>query len=188
MTPEPTSIGIVLRQIRLLKRGDSFLHGNSELCVLRAAFAETDDSQKTPVILEAYFPEAKSGKILPIAGNGLLIYGPGNPGSYVTYVIKIIESDKDIRESGQTLNELITSPKIDTILSTLKLNPTATIAASVIKSVLDIVSSAMIKNKTDDLFQAEGTVFRGSTPPYLLKKIQPVHNEYINAQIQVLPL
>jgi hypothetical protein len=72
-----------------------------------------------------------------VPDNAILLYGPENPGDFVTLNLALMESDADIRMAGENLDAFISDAANKTQASTLlAANPTVSVAIKVAEEML----------------------------------------------------
>jgi hypothetical protein len=182
-------IAIVVKQFQLLKKADSFLQKYSEPYIVSMAIDQ--DGANSPAIDFNIlpFPNVRKGDIIDFDGQGHLIYGPANPGEFVAYSILFMESDKDIRQVGETVQKIVKSSAVNIgAKAILKAVPTFGTAISLLREITSLVSKLMQENKDDELYRRNGTLLRDVTPPYDVLRTYTGQNDFIKSQVSVIPL
>ncbi len=183
-------IAITIPYFELKKSGD-ILGGLSEPYIISIAISESaiKDSASTLQLNNFYFPNIKKCSKVNFGGVGRVIYGPQNPGKFVTYSVLFMESDEDVRTAGENLSEFMNSVEIRTLSKVLSVaNPTYGAAAEVVRQIGSLVGKFMKKNKDDELFRVEGTLLRDTEPPYYIGDTYEAFNKFINCPIHVMPI
>lgn len=187
--PKKDNIAITLSYMKLLKSSDIFFDGYSEPYVLSLAIDAENAKNPTLYYQTIPFPKVKDGGSVSIMGDGLLLYGPKNPGAFVTLSALFMESDRDVRKMGGIINGIISSQAAELGLkAAIAANPGSAIAIAIIKELALYVSGALAKNGDDELFKIEGSFLRDQYSPYHVNHVYEYRNEYIGANINILPL
>ena len=122
-------------------------------------------------------------------GDGHIIYGPKQPGEFVAVSILIMESDRDIREIGTQVEEIVKSKAVDLgIKAIVATNPGAAATLGILKELTQIIAGLLKNNKDDELYRVEGTFLRDYMVPYHINRSYEVSNNYVNMNLNVLPL
>jgi hypothetical protein len=183
-------IAITIPEFRLKHSADG-LSPINEPYIITLSVDESGLSNSIPSIHfnAQTFPKTHIWSTVKFDGDGYLIYGPKNPGSFVSYSILFMESDNDVREFGKKMDSVLNNDAFKIILKTLTtVKPEVGIAVTVINSLLDIIAKQLINNKDDELFRVVGTFFRDKTPPYDILRTYSQENKYISYQTRIIPL
>ncbi|MBX7241543.1 MAG: hypothetical protein K1X92_07330 [Bacteroidia bacterium] len=183
-------IAITIPYFELKKSGD-FLGGMSEPYIISIAVSESTikDGSSTLHLNNFYFPNIKKCTRVNFGGVGRVIYGPQNPGKFVTYSILFMESDEDVRTAGENLSNFMNSTEIKAISKVLSFaNPTYGAAAEVVRQIGSLVGKFMKKNKDDELFRVEGTLLRDTEPPYYIGDTYESFNKFVYCPVHVMPV
>lgn len=184
--PDLDDVAITLTYLRLIKSSEAFIDKYSEPYLLSLAIDSSEDS--TPAILYNYlpFPKVRAGGSVAIMGDGLLLYGPRKPGEFITLTVMFMESDRDVRNMGQTLNDIISSKAAElSIGAIVSANPGSAAMVAIIKELALYVSGALKKNGDDELFKIEGSFLKAHFPPYHINHVYEFKNDYIGANINI---
>ncbi len=187
--PLVDDVAITLTYFKLLKSSEGFLDRYSEPWLLSLAI--DDNPENKPSILYNYlsFPKVKAGGSVAIAGDGLILYGPRNPGKFITLSAMFMESDRDVRDRGEQLHDIISGKAMElSIGAIISANPGAAAMVAIIKELGLYVSGVLRKNGDDELFKIEGSFLRGNYPPYHINHVYEYRNDYIGANINIRPL
>ena len=131
----------------------------------------------------------RKGNTVTFDGQGHLIYGPANPGEFVAYTILFMESDQDMRDLGQTIEDIIKSEALQGgIKDVLASNPTFSTASMVLLKLTGIIADRMKKNKDDELYRRNGTLLRDVEPPFDIQNTIVRENDFIKSRVSVVPL
>lgn len=135
------------------------------------------------------FPKVKKGDVITFDGQGHLIYGPANPGEFVAYTVLFMESDKDIRNLGNTIEGII---KIEAVQIGMKellsTNPSYSTASMLLLKLAELIASTMKKNKDDELYRRNGTLLRDTVTPFEIATSFDGGNDFIRSKVTVIPL
>jgi hypothetical protein len=135
------------------------------------------------------FPKVRKGDNVTFDGQGHLIYGPANPGEFVVYTILFMESDQDMRDLGQSIEDIIKSEALQSgMKDVLAANPTFSTSAMLLLKLSEIIADRMKKNKDDELYRRNGTLLRDVEPPYDISKTFEGENDFIKSRVSVVPL
>lgn len=182
------NIAVVIKQFTLKKKGDKFQR-YSEPYIVSMAIDENGANNPAIDFNVLSFPNVKKGDTVDFIGQGLLVYGPKNPGSFLAFSILFMESDQDIRDLGKTISEIVKSEAVKIgAKALLKAVPTYGTAINLLTSITEVVSNQMQKNKDDELYRRSGTLLRGVLPPYDILRVYKGENDYIDAHVSTIPL
>jgi hypothetical protein len=135
------------------------------------------------------FPKVRKGNTVTFDGQGHLIYGPANPGEFVAYTILFMESDQDMRDLGQDIEDIIKSEAVQGgIKDVLAANPTFSTASMVLLKLTEIIADRMKKNRDDELYRRNGTLLRDVEPPFDIQTTFERENDFIKSRVSVVPL
>ena len=174
-----------------LKKSGELLGGLSEPYIISIAISESGlkDTAASLQLNNFFFPNIRKCTKVNFGGVGRVIYGPQNPGKFVTYSVLFMESDQDIRKSGANLEEFMNTVEVKAITQALSLaNPTYGAVAEIVRQVSALIGRFMKKNKDDELFRVEGTLLRDTSPPYYIGDTYEAFNKYIACPIHVMPM
>lgn len=184
------SIAITIPHFEMKKSADIF-GGVSEPYIISISIDESGLSGAASNIhFNTFaFPNVKRLQQVKFGGVGRMIYGPQNPGKFVSYSILFMESDSDVRQAGEYLAEIFASPAAKVVTNALAIaNPTYAVAAKVVAELGTLVGKMMKKNKDDELFRIEGTLLQDTNPPYYIGDTFESFNKYIACPVNVIPL
>lgn len=184
------SIAITIPHFEMKKSADIF-GGVSEPYIISIAIDEAGLSvPASNVHFNTFaFPNVKKLQQVKFGGVGRMIYGPQNPGKFVSYCILFMESDSDMRQVGENLEEIFASPAAKVVTNALAIaNPTYAVVSNVVAQLGILVGKMMKKNKDDELFRVEGTLLRDTNPPYYIGDSFESFNKYIACPVHVIPL
>ena len=131
----------------------------------------------------------RKGDRISFDGQGHLIYGPANPGSFLAYSILFMESDRDLRETGDVVEEIMNSQAVEMGAKSLLLaNPGYAAAADILQKLISLIAKRLKANRDDELYRRNGTLLRDVTPPYDILRTYTSENDYIQMQTAIIPL
>lgn len=188
--PQQDAIAIAVPAFRV-RRGTDGLARYTEPYLVSLAIDEAGLANPEPVLHlnSLYFPKVAKWTWVNFGGQGRLIYGPKNPGSFVSYSVLFMENDSDVRKLGEMVEKVIKSTEAQTILGTLTAaNPTYQAATLVLTQLTALVAGMLKQNEDDELGRFEGTFFRDFTPPYNIGDQFTHQNDFITCPVKVIPL
>ncbi|MCG8475781.1 MAG: hypothetical protein MI784_09955 [Cytophagales bacterium] len=148
-------------------------------------------------IKNVFIPNMKRWSWHYFGGDGYLIYGPKNPGSYLSYAILYMESNKKSRNIGREIHEFLSSDKGKDSLETFAGLVTDNIAkfnvvTTALKGVADVLAFFLQNNGDKYLDFNCGTLFRdladGSEPYHAGEVMHRPPTHFIEDCIAVKPL
>lgn len=146
-------------------------------------------SQKSLDFNFAHYPQVRPKDTVEMLGNGHLVYGPKNPGSFVAVSVLVMESDHDMREFGDALTTVVKSKVADLGLSAiLATNPGAMVLVNILKELTALIAQGLAKDKDDPLMRTSGVFLRDMLVPYEVNRKFTRSNEYVDLDLQVVPL
>ncbi|TSE04358.1 hypothetical protein [Aquimarina algiphila] len=182
-------IAVVIKEFTLLKNADWFLHRYSEPYIISMAIDQGGANNPAIDFNILPFPNVKKGDIIQFDGHGHLVYGPKNPGEFLAYSVLFMESDKDIRDLGQLIEDIIKSDAasigVNALLSAVTTYATA---INVLTQLTSLLSKKMQENKDDELFRRNGTLLRDVDPPFDILRTYKGRNDYIESKVSIIPL
>ena len=187
--PHRDKIAVVLKEFTLKRKSDGLLDRFSEPYVVSMAIDE--NGAKSPAIDFNIlpFPNVKKGDTVSFDGQGHLIYGPNNPGQFLAYSLLFMESDRDIRNFGQMVEDILTSEAINSSAKVLlAATPTYSTALNVLQKIAELTAIQLQKNKDDELFRRNGTLLRDVIPSYDILRTYKSENRFIQMQTSIIPL
>ena len=187
--PLEDKIAVVVKDFQLKKKAEGVLNRYSEPYILSMAIDKSGASNPSIDFNILPYPKVRKGEIISFDGQGHLIYGPKNPGEFLAYTIIFMESDKDIRDKGNFIENIVKSEAAKAGLKAMLLaNPTYGTAFTVISKLTELVISTMKKNKDDELYRRSGTLLRDVEPAYDIMKTYTSENDFIKTNVSVIPL
>ena len=187
--PNSDDIAVVIKEFTLKKKADIFFDKYSEPYITSIAISEKDAQSGSLSFNSLPFPNVRKGDTLSFDGVGHLIYGPSNPGSFLAYSILFLESDKDVREFGATLESIVQSKAVKLGAKALMAAaPSYGTAAMLLQEITQFVAVQLKKNKDDELYRRNGTWLQDMIPPYDILRTFKGENDYISAKTSVIPL
>lgn len=187
--PETDKIAVVVKEFTLKKKSEVFFDKYSEPYIVSLAIDEKGASQPAIDFSVLPFPQVKKGDRVSFDGHGHLIYGPENPGAFLAYSILFMESDKDVRTFGKTLEEVVTAEAVKMgAKALLAAAPAYATAVNILQKLTTLMAIQLQKNKDDELFRRNGTLLRDVNPPYDILRTYESENDFIKMQTSVLPL
>lgn len=182
-------IAVVVKEFTLKRKSECFLDRYCEPYIVSVAIDKDGVKEQTIDFNIQPFPNVKRGDTIQFDGIGHLIYGPANPGEFVSYSILFMESDKDVNQLGDTILNFLKSEAIATGIKTfLVSNPTQAAIAEMIEELAKRIATEMKNNKDDELFRRNGTLLRDMNPPYDILRTYTSQNDFIKAKTAIIPL
>lgn len=189
------SIAVVIKKFWLLKNAERIWPskyneiGVISLAVDEHSLAKGEQSKPAIDFNVLPFPMIEAGDSISFEGQGHLIYGPKNPGSFLAYSMLFYECANDTQELGGLIEEIINSKATEVGLKTvLAANPAAGAILSVLTGLADVIAKNVKKTNNRELFRKGGTLFRDTTPPYDILRTYIRSNEWIWVETSITPL
>lgn len=187
--PQTDKIAVVIKEFTLKRKSEMFLDKYSEPYILSMAIDESGADNPAIDFNILPFPNVGEGGKVGFDGQGHLIYGPKNPGLFLTYSILFMESDKDVREFSKLVEDIVKSEAAKLCTKALLLAaPTYSTAITVLQKVSELITNQLNKNKDDVLYRRNGTLLRGVTPAYDILRSYKRGNDFIEAKTSIIPL
>lgn len=188
--PLKDNIAVVVKEFTLKKKADGPFQRYSEPYIVSMAIDQNGAKNPAIEFNVLPFPNVRKGQTVTFNGQGHLIYGPHNPGEFLVYSILYMESDRDIRNWGSDIEDIVKHEAISNSLQTvLAAAPTYLMAATVLTQLTNLVSIKMQQNRDDELFRQNGTLLRDFPPPYnILRTYTEQTNDFIAPVTSILPL
>lgn len=187
--PELDKIAVVVKEFTLKKKSDFFFDRYSEPYIVSLAIDEGGASNPSIDFNILPFPHVKKGDKITFDGQGHLIYGPENPGQFLAYSILFMESDKDVREFGKFLEEMMKSEAVNIgAKALLAAAPTYSTAITILQKLTELMAVQLQKNKDDELFRRNGTLLRDVIPAFDILRTYESENDFINTKTSIIPL
>ncbi|KAA1047670.1 hypothetical protein [Pseudocitrobacter sp. 73] len=135
------------------------------------------------------FPNVKVYERIITSDSTFSLYGPGNPGEFVTTTLMLMESDSDIRIVGQQLDDLIsgTAEEVGAVAA-LSGNPSAIAITALAQKILQGVAKVLQQNKDDQICFVYDTWFQGELPPYGINQYKIHSSSVADVTLRVSPL
>lgn len=181
-------IAITIPEFRMRRTADL---GKNEIGIVTMAIDASGVANPTPSLhTNSFFiPKVKRWSWVKFGGQGRIVYGPKNPGSFVYYSALFVESDQDVRDFGTTVSNVFASGEATEIIRTLTApNPTGLLISTVVTELGKLVGKLLSENKNDLIFGTEGSFFRDTNPPYSIGDEFSTLGEHIECKIKVVPL
>jgi hypothetical protein len=181
-------IAITIPEFRMRKSADL---GKNEIGIVTMAIDASGEANPTPMLYTNSFfiPKVKRWTWVKFGGEGRIVYGPKNPGSFVYYSVLFVESDQDVREFGNTVSNIFNSGETQGVIKALTAaNPTASLVSTVVSELGKLVGKLLSENKNDLIFGTEGSFFRDLDPPYNIGDEFSTLGEHIECKVRVVPL
>jgi hypothetical protein len=189
---DPQNDSIAIPAFRLRRGADGIRSRYNEPYLVTLALDESGVVATEPVLhLNAlHFPNVKKWTWVNFGGQGRLMYGPSNPGSFACYSVLFMENDSEVRQLGQTVETILKSPEALGILDTFAtvVQPTYQVVSLVLSQLTALVAGLLGQNQEDELGRFEGTFFCDSEPPYNISDQFTHENDFITCPVRVIPL
>lgn len=187
--PKKDKIAVVIKQFTLKKKSEIFFDRYSEPYIASLAIDQSGASDSTIDFNILSFPNVRKGDLVSFDGQGHLIYGPANPGEFLAYTVLFMESDKDVREFGKLVEDIMKSEAVEIgAKALLAAVPTYATALTVLQKLTELMARRLQKNKDDELYRRNGTLLRDVIPPFDIKRTYESENDFIKTSLSVIPL
>ncbi len=187
--PNTDKIAVVVKEFTLKRKSELFLDKYSEPYIVSMAIDEGGANDPAINFNILPFPHVKKGDKITFDGQGHLIYGPNNPGQFLAYSILFMESDKDIRDFGKLVEDIMKSEAVNIGAKALLVAaPTYSTAITILQKLTGLIATQLQKNKDDELFRRNGTLLRDVTPAFDILRTYESENDFINTKTSVIPL
>jgi hypothetical protein len=187
--PGKDNIAVVVKEFTLKKKSEIFFDRYSEPFIISLAIDEHGASNPSIDFNLVPFPNVRAGETIAFDGQGHLIYGPSNPGSFLAYSIMFMESDNDLRKFAEKVEDIMRSEALSLgAKALLAATPTYSTAITVLMKLTELIANRLKKNKDDELFRRNGTLLRDSRPPYDILRTYKSQNEFIRTNTSIIPL
>lgn len=181
-------IAIVLSALKLRQSAD-LMDRYSEPYVVVVGMDANSGSEPGFHTQVVEFSNVRAWQPLVPAGEGILLYGPANPGAFVALSVAIMESDADVREAGQRLEQRVAQAAQSMQAASLyAASPGAAAARALAERVLHRVAAQMMENRDDMLLTLSGCWLRDRPVPYGINGFSVHHNDFAEATLKVIPL
>lgn len=135
------------------------------------------------------FPGAKVYQQIISPDNAILLYGPENPGEFLTLSIMLLDSDENIQNAGKQLEAAINTSAIAAkVIARLTANPTAMVAVALAEEVLQGIAHAMQQNNDDPIMFVHDSWLQGLTPPYGINQYKLHASDNAEISLRVSPI
>jgi hypothetical protein len=182
-------IAITLSQFTLLQRGDSIFDRYSEPYIVSFAIDASNVGENTLSFNFMPFPKVHPGSTITMLGDGHLLYGPTNPGEFVALSLLLMESDKDMRETGDNIRQLVSGKAADLGLKAVMLaNPGSAAIVSLLKELTAFTAGRLARDGDDELFRTEGSFLRDQPNPYHINRSYKQRNDFIELELRIISL
>ena len=182
-------IAVVVKEFTLKRKSEGLFDRYSEPYIVSMAIDEGGANNPSIDFNILPFPNVKKGDKITFDGQGHLIYGPENPGQFLAYSILFMESDKDVRDFGLLVEDIMKSEAVNIgAKAWLAAAPTYSTAITVLLKLTELIAIKLQKNKDDELYRRNGTLLRDVTPPYDILRTYESENDFINTKTTVVPL
>ena len=182
-------IAVVIKEFTLKKKSEIFFDRYSEPYIVSMAIDEGGANSPSIDFNVLPFPNVKKGDKITFDGQGHLVYGPQNPGQFLTYSILFMESDKDVRDFGKMVEDIMTSEAVNIgAKALLAAAPTYSTAITILLKITDLMAKQLQRNKDDELYRRNGTLLRDINPAYDILRTYESENDFINTKTAVIPL
>ena len=179
-------IAVFLTDFTLKKNADTFFQRYSEPYFVSLTLVGEEEKRRDifPAKPMIYPNVRKNGKIT-FAGEGHLLAKPKAPtDGYVFFSILFMESDSDMRKIGDVFKQT-TKTIWEASKDAIKADPSAYIAASIGRGILESLAIGFSENSDDQLFRLSGTFLESSDPSYSINEHHRFGNDWIDCGITV---
>lgn len=186
-----SKLAITIPYFKLLKSADGVLEGNNRYNEPYIVSLAVDQAGPLPAVAFNLmpFPKVKPGESVQMLGDGHLIYGPKNPGDFVAVSVLVMESDSDVREKGEALEQFVKSKAVDLGLAAVTAaNAPAGTILGILKELTQFIAGRLKSNQDDELFRTEGTFLRDDIVPYHINRSYTPSNSFVSMQLKIIPL
>lgn len=184
--PLEDNIAVFITTLRIRKPFDFGSHLDPYIVVI--ATDKKDNAVRMNVSHFA-FPGAKLYQQIITPDNAVLLYGPENPGEFLTLSIMLLESDTDIQNAGKQLEAAINASAISAnVIARLTANPTAMVATALAADVLRGIAHTMQQNKDDPIMFVHDSWLQGLTPPYGINQYKLHSSDNAEISLRVSPI
>lgn len=184
--PLEDNIAVFMTTLRIRKPFDFGNHLEPYIVVI--ATDKKDNAIRMNVSHFA-FPGAKIYQQIITPDNAILLYGPANPGEFLTLSIMLLDSDADIQNAGKQLEAAINTSAIAAdVIARLTANPTAMVATTLAEEVLQGIAHIMQQNKDDPIMFVHDSWLQGLTPPYGINQYKLHASDSAEISLRVSPI
>lgn len=189
------SIAVVIKKFWLLRNAERrWFDKYSEIGVISFAVDEygLKNGEKSGPVIDFNvqpFPMLEAGDSVSFDGQGHLLYGPKNPGSFLVYSTLFYECANDTKALGALVEEVVSSNAAGIGLkAVLAANPAAGAVLNVLTGLADVIAKNMKKSNDRELYRRSGTLFRDVIPPYDILRTYIRSNEWIWVETSIVAL
>ena len=187
--PQSDKIAVVVKEFTLKRKSEIFFDRYSEPYIVSMAIDEGGANNPSIDFNILPFPNVRKGDKISFDGQGHLIYGPDNPGQFLAYSILFMESDKDVRNFGKLVEDIMKSEAVKIGAKALLVAaPTYSTAITILQKLTEFIAVQLQENKDDELFRRNGTLLRDVIPAYDILRTYESENDFINTKTSVIPL
>jgi len=187
--PQSDKIAVVVKEFTLKRKSEISFDRYSEPYIVSMAIDEGGANNPSIDFNILPFPHVRKGDKISFDGQGHLIYGPDNPGQFLAYSILFMESDKDVRNFGKLVEDIMKSEAVKIgAKALLAAAPTYSTAITILQKLTEFIAVQLQKNKDDELFRRNGTLLRDVVPAYDILRTYESENDFINTKTSVIPL
>ena len=187
--PLSDKIAVVVKEFTLKRKSEIFFDRYSEPYIVSMAIDEGGANNPSIDFNILPFPNVRKGDKISFDGQGHLIYGPDNPGQFLAYSILFMESDKDVRNFGKLVEDIMKSEAVKIGAKALLVAaPTYSTAITILQKLTEFIAVQLQENKDDELFRRNGTLLRDVIPAYDILRTYESENDFINTKTSVIPL
>lgn len=137
----------------------------------------------------AEYINIQRGGTVNMIGDGHLVYGPGNPGDFVATSILLMESNRDSRNKGEEISNIVKSKAVEMgISAAITARPDAGIALKLMHELLGLVAIQLKDSKDTYLFRTEGIFFKNTKVPFDVNREFIRGNDFADLTVKVIPL
>lgn len=189
------SIAVVIKKFWLLKNAERIWFDKyNEIGIISFAVDEHSLAKgevSRPVVDFNFlpFPMLEAGDSVSFQGQGHLLYGPKNPGSFLVYSMLFYECADDTKALGSFIEDIVNSNAAGVGLkAALTANPTAGTVLNILTGLADVIAKNMKKSNNRELYRRSGTLFRDVRPPYDILRTYISSNEWIWVETSIAAL
>lgn len=187
--PGKDKIAITIPKFTLLKHVDNVLERYNEPYITSLAIDAAGGANPRIDFNFMPFPKIAKGGTVTMLGDGHLVYGPKHPGEFVAVSVLVMENDREARDLGRQIQEVVQSKALDLGLKTvIAARPGYAAVLGILKELTQWVAAFLKENRDDELFRTEGTFLRGHPVPYHINRSYEVGNDFVKLTLNVLPL
>ncbi|MCE0825439.1 hypothetical protein LVQ78_05245 [Buttiauxella sp. A2-C2_NF] len=179
-------ISIYLTHLRILKSFD-FARNTLEPFLI-AIITDKQNGQLRMTHRVFNFPNSIVNQLIVNSDTSICLYGPENPGEFVTANLMLIESDADIRTVGQEIETFINNESgKKELVEKLITNPTIQVITSLAEGILSGIALLMKHNSDDPIMFIYDTWEQGKNPPYGTNQFKLHSNRAAEMTLSVYP-